>query len=413
MLHRILKKVFDQTDPAQPPVRLLESQELDERHSPGTILADFETLLQVIGEAGLGTAGKHNLFPIGILNELNLRMTHPVPHHLQRPQQRSLPNLNGLYLLLRSTEMVMVEGGGAKARLVLDLERVMAWRGLNVAERYLSLVECWMHRGSLQVINHSGQGELHCLNALVDTLSIVTSVRRTQNRDLNDYLSSVDSLALLALAGLFGWMTVVYGEPRVDGKVRIVSGEITKFGVGMLQVLLDRYRERRLLDDEAPDDRPPLATVFGRYFPALKQTLPARLCPRKSGTLIWKVSLGDIWRRIATPDNTSFAQFAEAIIDSVRFDHAHCYCFDFRDRDGRTKRISNVQIDNNDELADSYTAGEVPFDIGGSLEFLYDFGDEWRFDVRLEELKPDSRLESPRVLKSHGKAPTQYVDYDV
>ena len=43
------------------------------------------------------------------------------------------------------------------------------------------------------------------------------------------------------------------------------------------------------------------------------------------------------------------------------------------------------------------------------MTFLFDFGDNWQFDLILEEIKaPEPNSKKPKLLASHGKAPEQY-----
>ncbi len=43
------------------------------------------------------------------------------------------------------------------------------------------------------------------------------------------------------------------------------------------------------------------------------------------------------------------------------------------------------------------------------MELLYDFGDSWRFTIKLERIEPrGAKMKTPRILESHGKAPAQY-----
>jgi hypothetical protein len=46
------------------------------------------------------------------------------------------------------------------------------------------------------------------------------------------------------------------------------------------------------------------------------------------------------------------------------------------------------------------------------MGLLYDFGDSWKFSVKLERIEPEERLKEPRVLESHGEAPEQYPSWD-
>ena len=51
--------------------------------------------------------------------------------------------------------------------------------------------------------------------------------------------------------------------------------------------------------------------------------------------------------------------------------------------------------------------------VGRSLVFLFDYGDDWKFRVKLRAkgLKL-AKARYPRVVASHGEAPKQYPDPD-
>ena len=45
--------------------------------------------------------------------------------------------------------------------------------------------------------------------------------------------------------------------------------------------------------------------------------------------------------------------------------------------------------------------------------YLFDYGDEWRFKVRVCAINPDApEDEYPRIVESVGKAPGQYPGWD-
>ena len=47
------------------------------------------------------------------------------------------------------------------------------------------------------------------------------------------------------------------------------------------------------------------------------------------------------------------------------------------------------------------------------MQLLYDFGDNWQFTVKLERIEPPgAKAKGPRILESHGKAPSQYPDWE-
>ncbi|MDQ3459386.1 MAG: plasmid pRiA4b ORF-3 family protein [Deinococcota bacterium] len=52
-------------------------------------------------------------------------------------------------------------------------------------------------------------------------------------------------------------------------------------------------------------------------------------------------------------------------------------------------------------------------EVGKRLLYLFDYGDEWRFIVRLEETKEAEPGKSyPQLVKAVGEAPEQYPDWD-
>ena len=47
------------------------------------------------------------------------------------------------------------------------------------------------------------------------------------------------------------------------------------------------------------------------------------------------------------------------------------------------------------------------------MEFNYDYGPCWRFEVKLEKVAPPNpRMKKPRLVESHGKPPEEYGDWD-
>ena len=51
--------------------------------------------------------------------------------------------------------------------------------------------------------------------------------------------------------------------------------------------------------------------------------------------------------------------------------------------------------------------------VGKKMLFLFDYGDEWRFQVALTALgEKAAKVRYPRMLSSTGEAPPQYPDFD-
>jgi hypothetical protein len=185
--------------------RALRQQTVDADH-PGPILRDFRTLLDFVGPTGLSTTGRYHLLPRSCLAELNARLRRPLDVRLKRPQQRSYPNLDGLYLVGRASGLLKPRGTGAKARLVVDETVRGSWDGLNAAERYFNLLEAWLVHARPEVL---GTGRRSSQDGLFECMILWQSVpkgglRPGQDRRSGRYPPGIETEFLhLALMDLF------------------------------------------------------------------------------------------------------------------------------------------------------------------------------------------------------------------
>jgi hypothetical protein len=245
----------------------------------------------------------------------------------------------------------------------------------------------------------------------------------------------------LALLDLFGLLRVEQAEP--DPAAPWLPGVVrhTPYGDALLIAIARRSAAEvnRLFDDaddepELPESNasaadpadllnPPRFGTFhyglAEHVPQYQQTLDFPRQPtRDRGVMTFKVTLGKIWRRLAVPVDATLDDVAAAILTSVRFDDDHLYQFTLHDRVGRALRFEGPDFDEwamDFDIGDippmpshAFTLGVLPMSIGQAMEFLFDFGDEWRFQLVLEGYDEDRTLEAPKVVESHGKAPKQY-----
>ena len=125
---------------------------------PGTVLHDFQMLLDFVGPQGIEAGGKYHLLALKYINELDSRLSRPLKLALARPQLRSHPYLQGLQLLLRASGLTAVEGKGPKARLVVAPEMLLQWKSLNPTEQYFTLLEAWLRFGRDEMIGERETG---------------------------------------------------------------------------------------------------------------------------------------------------------------------------------------------------------------------------------------------------------------
>ena len=129
------------------------------------------------------------------------------------------------------------------------------------------------------------------------------------------------------------------------------------------------------------------------------------------GNFVFKVSLGKIWRIIAISSEDTLHGLHLAIQDAFRFDNDHLYAFYMDNR-----RFSEYSFEHpySDDApsADDAIIGNIDLVVNQQILYLFDFGDEWCFDVKLVEIQKDKPLLSePKILESKGKAPEQYGEW--
>lgn len=396
-------------------LRCLEQTEIDET-GPGAILRDFEALVRYVGP-GVRASGKYHLLPIAGLKELDAQMTRPERLPLKRPQLKSYPAITGLYLLLRATQLAVPKGQGKKTgRLELNPEVHQQWIALNATERYFTLLEVW-----LEVANWATLGEGHgsSANAGNDFFSmwmdLATASRSGDTVPAHSlFLYGIRQRTTLALCALFGLVALERGPGEKEGSVEIGSITPTPFGRAIAEALgvidFDASVASRTASEYATWQE-----QIRVFFPEWQNSLQPPQPEFRDGVYRFKVSLADIWRRIEIPATADLEDLAQMIISAYEFDGEHLHQFRLRDPTGR--ELTFVKPDCDPAFpTDEVPIGGVPLGEGQSMEFLYDFGACWMFDVFLESISPmPSRTPKPRITESHGDAPPEYeyaYDYD-
>ena len=398
--------------PNPPRCSYLASQRIDE-NGPGSILVDFEVLLGFV-EDGVHSTGKYHLLPMARLFELDELMTKPLRPRLKRPQQKSFPHLNGLYLLLRATQLGVPEGHGkANGQLTLDSAMHEQWLQLNATERYFNLLEAWLRRGSWETLGLRGGGWMShvAMNARDLWTSIPQGGRRFSDKERRrgEFLYCTERSCTLALLELFGLMTVERDEPEEGQSWRVTEVRHTPFGDELLEIVFDEI-ERELFAHENYDVefgvwQPALRSYFPRWINSLKVAEPEF----RDGIYYFKVSLGKPWRRIAIPAKSDLDDLAECIIHAFDFEGDHLYGFQFVARDGHPIRVEHPHIDDAETHTDEIAVGELPLNERQSMQFQYDFGADWRFEVQLEKIETEgTKISKSTIVESRGKAPAEY-----
>ena len=387
---------------------LLRQQKID-HDGPGTILRDFQSLLEFIGKVGVRATGKYHLLPLDCLQELDERMSRPYRPSLIRPQLRSFPHLHGLYLLLRSTGLGVTEGSGRKTgRLSLHPQLLEQWEQLNATEQYFNLLEAWLLHASFEITQDRGRTCLDDLRFLLPGLNIRTNHPDASGFFVLNYFGN-ETDCTLALMELFGLVEVAARLPELQSHMR-AKVRRTPFGIQLFAALFADVERLWKAIDNGPDFGV-WQSVLQKDFPEWQHNLEISGPEFQEGIYEFKVSWGKTWRRIALPAESDLDELAQAIIEAYDFDGDHLYEFRLRDERGRNLAVTAPDTDDAEIYTDEFSIGCLPLAKGESLEFIYGFGAYWQFQVKLERIgPPNKKVRKAKITESHLESPPEYDD---
>jgi hypothetical protein len=353
--------------------------------------------------------------------EINARLAHPIEHGLKRAQFKSYPHVQGLYLLVRALGLTRLGGSPKKPILQLDDEVVQWWTDLNPTEQYGTLLETWILRGNPEILAEraafiwsSQIFERHAF--FYAKLPADTGLPIAGDKENEEDLRYFPGWFNLGLLELFGLVRIQLA-PVESGKGWNIDRIFrTPLGHAVMSLLWTEFFTDLgnifEIEDEGFMRFGVFQPVFQRYWPAWKNNLAVPEWTFREGTYTFKVALADdIWRRIVIGAKHSLDHLSSAILSSVGFDEDHLYEFSLQNRFGYTERINHPMMEEH-PFTSEVKIGDLALQIGQSMTYLFDFGDNWQFLVTLENVDPNKVTKKPNVIETHGEAPEQYPDWE-
>ena len=131
------------------------------------------------------------------------------------------------------------------------------------------------------------------------------------------------------------------------------------------------------------------------------------------GSYVISVSVGTgCYRHIQISKSATLYKLHKAIISAFDFedDHAHAFFMDNHYWSGNAAFFS-MKMHGDERLTKSCKLEKLNLSKGSQFKYLFDFGDEWRFQCKvLREL--EDTVDIPCVILSVGESPEQYPEWD-
>ena len=376
-------------------------------NAPGTLLQDFNTLLNFIGSAGTEVSINTHFIPMKSLLAINQRMSRPIQPKTARPTQKTFPHINGLYLLLRASGLGLIQTDKKKVSLVLDSTLLSQWQQLNDVEKYFALFQAWAKRNNDEIVYERSHLDASCFEECYYFLE--NGIRESIFAKNVDSLRYRLGLHRLALLEFFGLVNVELNTLDEKNHWPIACVQPTKFGQALVSCIAN-------IDDFNYHSDQQISSwieVLRNYFPAWQNELLPEQTTAENKIVTFKVILEQSYRRIAVSSELNLDQLADHILSVFSFDHDHLYEFKYKNRYGITQRIAHPYLQDHDgETTDESTVSELPLQVGALIIFHFDFGDDWMFNILVEGV--EDKLSSQanfKLLEKVGKVPKQYI-YD-
>ncbi len=399
-------------------IAILQQQKITDTQ-PGTILHDFQVLLDFIGDQGAAVSSKQHCLSRKTLTELNQRLSSPINIALKSPQQKSYPSINGLYLLLRASGIGQIIYRGKKPFLILDSQMLAIWENFNSTERYFTLLEAWMIRAHEEILGDRRSPYNEGTKCLEYWIKISDKGEKFANYQAQQSLSYWPEFHNLALMELFGFVQISSGKPTTGKGWRIRKVQKLPFGEVLMQLMVQCFTARKMRWKSENDPYLPYGEfqpAFQTYFPQWQKVLTIPKPDSRSGLYTFKVSLDSkTWRRIVIASQMVLADFSSLILEAFEFDSDHLDMFRYKNLNGRTVEISHPYSERSPST-DQVAIADLNLKEGTSLLYIFDFGDWWEFNIQLEKIdkidKADLRSDYGAIVESKGDAPPQYPGWE-
>jgi len=174
---------------------------------------------------------------------------------------------------------------------------------------------------------------------------------------------------------------------KFDGELNPIPGllerEYITLGFEMPQEVEDAI-ESRMEEDQSDQ---PFFEPFTKLFPnhSLKQTLPRNKTTFMKGTYTIKVYYSNMaWIKIMIAGTNTMEDLHHTIIQAFQFDDDHLYSFFIDGEKWSNDCVVSPEDNFGHPQADLVQFGELGLEVGQSFVYLYDYGDEWTFRIKIE-----------------------------
>jgi len=368
------------------------------------IISDFDNFLDKINKEKIKISKTQEFINGGTLLELNeLMETDQLSEcHNRIPQYKYLL-LNFFYYLALAGKVLKIDYSRSTKYLIKG-KNFDAYKQLSESEKYLFLLETFW---------------LDCDLEKMQTPKNDNNIEINLERYLNKLMANEDLIVndqLKFYLGAFLKYLNYLGLWRID----FMKLRLTEAGKSIIPILINNWSFR---DYNLPFLRKigyefgiygvriayqnPFWIDFADIFPEISGTIPRVVGKKVQGNYIFEIKLGKVWRKVKIAASAALADLHQAIQAAFDFDDDHLYSFFMSNKPWDGPGYGRIEEGRGFNAVEKKLS-ELGLEVGQEFLYIFDYGTEWRFKIKIESYLDEVELEQAEIIGSKGENPVQY-----
>ncbi|MDC3417434.1 plasmid pRiA4b ORF-3 family protein [Aquibacillus salsiterrae] len=406
---------------------------------PSSIIKDFRIYLTYLQKNKIKLTKANAYFTKKDLLAIYSLITHDnieVPKH---STQIGYPKIHLFYHLSINLDFIRIKRTQTSALALVQSKQIDEFMELTSTEQYVTLLEVfWMETDWEDLQGETWNIEPNNVDLLFEELENYPANKVIQLKQYKDIENTVYRYGqFFYYFSYFGFWTFEIDEiesNKPDRPKRTVAQSImlTPFFKQVSHILLETwypYQEKKLdqsfhlltnlfnlpneimeeINLEKPQSKISLISLLKPLFPSgqLNTTLKKQVSFIR-GTYLLKVKLHQsCWRVLELSSSHTLLDVHNLIQMAFNFDDDHLYAF-YMDGKKFSKHHYIAPMGSEGPYVDEVKIGDMNLYEEQSFLYLFDFGDEWEFDIQVEKIIEGEEVPNPRIKDEYGKAPNQY-----
>lgn len=382
-------------------------------------LEDFNKFIEYVVENQVTISNKNKFISPKHLFEMNKLIKEQAENVTERNTQLYYPLLHLFTNIATASKLFVEEPIKGSKILLKPTEKIEKFQGLNETEKFIYFLQVLWVDCDFEKLRYQTYDKLNAIH-------IHEFFKRIAEEEPNkvisfDYYISFFSTMLLYFK-FFGLLEIkstdtICKEPKVR---EFIPKEIVinPLGIEIIKVLasernLEQWNipNRRELGYWKEDFKEEFYLPFKKLFEPgeLEKTLPRQSNDFNNGVYIFKVSLSrGKWGKLQLSAYNTLEDLHNLIQRAFDFDNDHLYSF-FMDGVPWSNYRFRCPYEDEGPHTDEAKIGDFGLAENQRFLYLFDYGDEWRFEVQVESITKNEKVAAlPQIIEFKGRKPSQY-----